>query len=221
MARLFSGQVLGLAISFLAATLLAGPIVPAVAFVVSQPTITVSAVDHRFMPENLQTATGAKIVWTNNGTVPHTVTSDTGLWESVVLAPGQAFARLFDSPGSYGYHCEFHAGAGMVGLITVAGAALATPTGTVITGTLTPLPTAAATTPGVTPTPLPTPASLAPTPTPLPALPAVPTATPVPSLTPFPRALPATGEPRTVPWIILSASLVIIAGALVRILGRD
>src|SRR5207244_2925921 len=54
------------------------------------PTITVKA--------------GQPVVWTNNDAVPHTVTSDTGLWDSGDIAQGGTYTLTFDKPGVYNYH---------------------------------------------------------------------------------------------------------------------
>jgi plastocyanin len=34
-------------------------------------------------------------------------------------APGESFTAKFDTPGTYGYYCEPHQGAGMVGKVIV------------------------------------------------------------------------------------------------------
>ncbi len=51
---------------------------------------------------------GGSVTWTNADPVPHTVTSDTGLWASGDIAAGARFSMRFTTPGSYGYHCENH-----------------------------------------------------------------------------------------------------------------
>ena len=48
------------------------------------------------------------IVWINADAVPHTVTSDDGLWDSGDVAPGQSYSLILDKPGTYGYHCMHH-----------------------------------------------------------------------------------------------------------------
>ena len=51
---------------------------------------------------------GGSVTWTNADPVPHTVTSDTGLWASGEIAAGARFSMRFTTPGRYGYHCEMH-----------------------------------------------------------------------------------------------------------------
>lgn len=97
-----------------------------------------------FSPSVLTITSGTTVTWTNNeDTTPHTVTSDTGLWDSGTLEPSQSFSRTFSVPGRYAYHCNIHPF--MHGLIVV----VAQPS-----PTMTPTPPVMATpTPTVSPTP--------------------------------------------------------------------
>jgi plastocyanin len=61
---------------------------------------------------------GATVLWTNNDSLnPHTVTSDTGLFDSVSLTemdesalPFQdaSFSYTFTERGTFKYHCSIH-----------------------------------------------------------------------------------------------------------------
>src|SRR4029453_19002247 len=51
---------------------------------------------------------GQTIIWTNNDAVPHTVTSDAGLWDSGDINPGQSYELTLTKPGTYSYHCMHH-----------------------------------------------------------------------------------------------------------------
>ncbi len=87
------------------------------------------------------------MTWVNNDTVPHTATSDTGVWDSGTLNPGQSFSFTFNDAGTFPYHCAIHGAASMSGTIVVENAS--------------PTPSASPTeppplTPVVTPTELPT-----------------------------------------------------------------
>ncbi len=60
---------------------------------------------------------GQPIVWTNADVVPHTVTSDDGVWDSGDIVPGQSYSLTLDKPGAYHYHCMHHPY--MVGTVVV------------------------------------------------------------------------------------------------------
>ena len=72
----------------------------------------------RFEPATLNVAAGTTIRWFNDDALPHTVTAADSSWNSGNLAPGGAFERRFDSPGTYAYLCRYHPG--MTGTIVVA-----------------------------------------------------------------------------------------------------
>ncbi len=72
----------------------------------------------RFEPATLNVAAGTTIRWFNDDALPHTVTAADSSWDSGNLAPGGAFERRFDSPGTYAYLCRYHPG--MTGTIVVA-----------------------------------------------------------------------------------------------------
>jgi YVTN family beta-propeller protein len=61
-----------------------------------------------FTPATLTVAPGQPIVWINNDSVQHTITSDDGKWDSGELAPGEQFTLTLDQPGTYAYHCSIH-----------------------------------------------------------------------------------------------------------------
>jgi plastocyanin len=51
---------------------------------------------------------GTKVEWTNQESSVHTVTSDTGLWDSGNLSKGQSFSYTFTELGTYPYHDTLH-----------------------------------------------------------------------------------------------------------------
>ncbi|MEU2873203.1 cupredoxin domain-containing protein [Streptomyces olivoreticuli] len=69
----------------------------------------VSIANRAFNPAELPVRAGETVTWTNveNGG-PHTVTSDTGLWDSGVIDPDGTFSRVFPAPGTFRYHCDIH-----------------------------------------------------------------------------------------------------------------
>jgi plastocyanin len=68
----------------------------------------VSIVDFQFAPEAQTVSVGDTVRWTNNGSFPHTSTSDHLVWDSGQLTHGQSFSFHFTSAGSFPYHCNFH-----------------------------------------------------------------------------------------------------------------
>ncbi len=61
-----------------------------------------------FQPNNLTVPAGATVTWTNQDSVPHTVTSDNGTFDSNEIMPGNHFNHTFNQSGSYAYHCKIH-----------------------------------------------------------------------------------------------------------------
>jgi plastocyanin len=48
------------------------------------------------------------VTWINNDVVPHTVTSDTLLFDSGPISQGATYSYTFTTPGNYSYHCSYH-----------------------------------------------------------------------------------------------------------------
>jgi plastocyanin len=70
-----------------------------------------------FDPPNLTVKVGTTVEWTNQDSVPHTVTSDAGDWDSGRLSQGQSFSHTFAQARTVTYHCSIHPS--MTGMITV------------------------------------------------------------------------------------------------------
>jgi plastocyanin len=72
-----------------------------------------------FETQNVTIAAGTSVTWVNcesSGTA-HTSTNDQEVWDSPLLAPGDAFTQTFDTPGVFPYHCTPHPF--MTGSVTV------------------------------------------------------------------------------------------------------
>lgn len=61
-----------------------------------------------FDRDELRVPVGTTVRWINRDPVAHTTTSDTGVWRSPLLGPGETFHTTFEEPGEYPYHCSPH-----------------------------------------------------------------------------------------------------------------
>ena len=96
---------------------------------------SVSIVDFGFSPATITVNTGTTVTWTNTGASIHSVTSDTGAFDSSpscptgpCISPGSSFSHLFGQAGQFSYHCRVHPN--MTGTVIVNSSAPATTTTT-------------------------------------------------------------------------------------------
>jgi plastocyanin len=61
-----------------------------------------------YRPSQLDVLPGETVVWTNVSQRTHTVTSDTGLFDSGNVPGGSTFSFRFNEVGTYSYHCTIH-----------------------------------------------------------------------------------------------------------------
>ena len=61
-----------------------------------------------FSPATITVAIGTTITWTNQDSAAHTVTSDSGVFDSGSISQGKTFSYTFNEKGSFNYHCTFH-----------------------------------------------------------------------------------------------------------------
>lgn len=83
-----------------------------------------SVLDNSYSPQNININPGDTVVWTNYGSVGHTVMADNGTFVSSTMNPGVNFAYTFNTPGAYAYHDQSYGsvgGAGMAGIVNVGG----------------------------------------------------------------------------------------------------
>jgi len=67
--------------------------------------------DFAFHPDSLAVPVGATVTWINCETPPqepHTTTSNTAVWNSPELNPGDRFSHTFPTAGAFPYHCTPH-----------------------------------------------------------------------------------------------------------------
>ncbi len=82
-----------------------------------KPVFSTSISGMAFADQNITIKAGQTITWVNKDSIAHTVTSDTGLWDSGSINSGKSFSLTLKQPGQYSYHCSIHPF--MKGTITV------------------------------------------------------------------------------------------------------
>lgn len=78
-----------------------------------------------FSPRLTQAVTGDTVTWANSSSRIHTVTADSGAFDSGRLSVGGSFMQRLDAPGAITYHCTLHPS--MVGEVDVYDLLLAGP----------------------------------------------------------------------------------------------
>ncbi|HEY0755539.1 MAG TPA: plastocyanin/azurin family copper-binding protein [Ktedonobacteraceae bacterium] len=65
-----------------------------------------------FQPSSLTITAGTTVVWFDASDAPHTVTSDanapSAFGTTSNVTQGKSFALVFNTPGTYTYHCNIH-----------------------------------------------------------------------------------------------------------------
>jgi len=61
-----------------------------------------------FTPATLTVVAGTTVKWTNKDGVAHTVTSDTGVFDSGNVAANGTYSYMFMTAGTYTYTCLIH-----------------------------------------------------------------------------------------------------------------
>jgi plastocyanin len=71
-------------------------------------TAQISIINLSFQPATITIRAGDSVTWTNNDSTTHTSASDSGVWDSGFLNPGQSFTRQFTTAGTFPFHCNIH-----------------------------------------------------------------------------------------------------------------
>ena len=96
------------------------------AIVVIPPGVAVPGCDDTdecYLPYDVSVATGATVLWSNDDSAAHTVSSGTidagltGVFDSGLFMAGGSFEFTFDTPGTYDYFCMVHPW--MTGIVSV------------------------------------------------------------------------------------------------------
>jgi plastocyanin/predicted small secreted protein len=88
----------------------------------STGSVEVIVLDSRFEEKMVEIPVGTTVLWTFEGSLPHTVTADDDLFDSGTLNQGASFSFTFEETGTYPYYCSLHGGPGgngMAGTIVV------------------------------------------------------------------------------------------------------
>jgi plastocyanin len=164
----------------------------------------VKIVDYEFQPSTLTVFVGDPITWTNDAGRDHTVTSDQGTeLDSGAIHAGEAYGHVFETPGTYAYHCDIHPDT-MQGTVVVK-AAPATPAPS---GEPTASPPSGTLPPDFSPFP-----STGPVDSPTPQA----TAAPSPSAAPEPDAIGGSSLPIVV---VVGLAIVVGAAGIIALLAR-
>jgi hypothetical protein len=65
--------------------------------------------NYSFVPDTIRVKAGSTVSWYNTDTAFHTITADDGSWDAGKLLYGFSFSHTFDTPGTFEFHCNFHA----------------------------------------------------------------------------------------------------------------
>lgn len=83
----------------------------------SDGTVKVIVGDNYFYPAKLTVAPNTQVVFSNEGGLPHNVTSYSNYFNPFYLMPGSKYSVTFGAPGTYRYVCAEHSG--MDGVVEV------------------------------------------------------------------------------------------------------
>jgi plastocyanin len=82
---------------------------PAQAAVSPARDVTVPIRNYDFAPKSLTVSAGTAVTWVNHDVTAHTATADHGGFDTGTVAPYASHTVDFKRPGTYTYHCAFHA----------------------------------------------------------------------------------------------------------------
>lgn len=82
-------------------------------------TAAVNIDNFAFNPGDLTVSVGTTVTWTNAQATEHTVTGDDENFDSANLPEGASFSQVFDTAGTFAYHCTIHPS--MTATVTVSG----------------------------------------------------------------------------------------------------
>ncbi|HEX3121911.1 MAG TPA: cupredoxin domain-containing protein [Rhodanobacteraceae bacterium] len=79
--------------------------------------VTIKMQKEAFVPAQTTVAAGTHVTWTNDDSVPHSVTAADSRFDSGPILPGKTFEWTAEGSGKVNYHCIFHPS--MTAILTV------------------------------------------------------------------------------------------------------
>ena len=70
--------------------------------------VAIKMTQEAFVPAQVTVRAGTPVTWTNNDSVPHSVTALDGTFDSGPILPGKTYRWTPEKPGTVAYHCIFH-----------------------------------------------------------------------------------------------------------------
>ena len=70
--------------------------------------VHVKIMNFAFMPAHLVVSKGTRVVWTNEDSDPHTVTSNRPAFASQAIVTGAKYTLMARRTGTFAYHCTIH-----------------------------------------------------------------------------------------------------------------
>ena len=64
---------------------------------------------YAFGPTTLTVSKGTRVTWVNHDATAHTATANNGAFDTGTINPGKRKTLALTKPGTYVYHCAFHA----------------------------------------------------------------------------------------------------------------
>ena len=86
----------------------AGLLASAMAGAATPQGVTIKMTQQAFVPDKSTVAAGTLVTWTNNDSVPHSVTANDGKFDSGAILPGKTYQWTAPDAGTIAYHCIFH-----------------------------------------------------------------------------------------------------------------
>ena len=71
--------------------------------------VSIAISNYAFAPKSLTVKAGTRVTWTNHDATAHTATADGGSFDTGTIAPKASHTIDFSHPGTFTYHCAFHA----------------------------------------------------------------------------------------------------------------